>query len=58
LRKGGVLSKNTICTNILRNPVYIGMVSNYTITDGSVSVVLRSPLDVLARGVRTEDWWS
>src|SRR5450759_2132824 len=29
------------------------MVSNYTITDGSVSVVLRSPFDVPARG---ESW--
>ena len=34
------------------------MVSNYTITDGSVSVVLRSPFDVLARGARTKEWWS
>ena len=34
------------------------LVSNYTITDGSLSVVLRSPFDVLARGARTEDWWS
>jgi site-specific DNA recombinase len=34
------------------------MVSNYTITDGSVSVVLRSPFDVLARGARTGEWWS
>jgi site-specific DNA recombinase len=34
------------------------MVSNYTITAGSVSVVLRSPFDVLARGARTGEWWS
>ena len=34
------------------------MVSNYTITDGSVSVVLRSPFDVLARGAKTGKWWS
>jgi hypothetical protein len=34
------------------------MVSNYTITDGSVSVVLRSPFDVLARGAKTRKWWS
>jgi site-specific DNA recombinase len=34
------------------------MVSNYTIIDGSVSVVLRSPFDVLARGARTGEWWS
>ena len=34
------------------------MVSNYTITDGSVSVVLRSPFDVLARGAKTGEWWS
>jgi site-specific DNA recombinase len=34
------------------------MVSNYTITDGSVSVVLRSPFDVLARGAQTKEWWS
>jgi DNA invertase Pin-like site-specific DNA recombinase len=34
------------------------MVSNYSITDGSVSVVLRSPFDVLARGAKTKDWWS
>jgi site-specific DNA recombinase len=34
------------------------IVSNYTITDGSVSVVLRSPFDVLARGAKTGKWWS
>ena len=34
------------------------LVSNYTITDGSVSVVLRSPFDVLARGARTGEWWA
>ena len=34
------------------------MVSNYTIIDGSVSVVLRSPFDVLARGARTGEWWA
>jgi hypothetical protein len=39
--------------NLLRT-----MVSNYTITDGSVSVVLRSPFDVLARGAKTGKWWS
>ena len=31
------------------------MVSNYTITDGSVSVVLRSPFDVLAKGLELEN---
>ena len=34
------------------------MVSNYTITDGSLSVVLRSPFDVLARGAKTGKWWA
>lgn len=34
------------------------MVSNYSITDGSISVVLRSPFDVLARGAKTKKWWS
>jgi hypothetical protein len=34
------------------------LVSNYTITNGSVSAVLRSPFDVLARGARTKEWWS
>jgi hypothetical protein len=34
------------------------LVSNYTITDGSVSVVSRSPFGVLARGVKTKEWWS
>ncbi len=34
------------------------MASNYTITDGSVSVVLGSPFDVLARGAQTGKWWS
>lgn len=34
------------------------MVSNYTISDGSVSVVLRSPFDVLMRGAKEGKWWS
>ena len=34
------------------------MVSNYTISDGSVSVVLRSPFDVLMRGAKERKWWS
>jgi hypothetical protein len=41
-----------------RGAVLKTMVSNYTIIDGSVSVVLRSPFDVLARGARTGEWWS
>jgi site-specific DNA recombinase len=32
------------------------LVSNYTITDGSVSVVWRSPFDVLAIGSKTGEW--
>ena len=34
------------------------LVSNYTITDGSVPVVLRPPFDVLVRGARTGEWWA
>lgn len=34
------------------------MASNYTIAGGSLSVVLRSPFDLLARGARTGEWWS
>ena len=33
------------------------MVSNDAITD-EVSVVLRSPFEMLARGARTKEWWS
>jgi hypothetical protein len=42
----------------LRRAVCEAMVSNYTITDGGVSVVLRSPFEVLARGARSKEWWS
>jgi len=34
------------------------MVSNFTVDNGSVSVALRSPFDVLAKGAKTQDWWS
>lgn len=34
------------------------LVSNYTITDGTISVAMRSPFDVLRDGLETGDWWS
>ncbi len=34
------------------------MVSNFVVNDGNVSVSMRSPFDVLARGAKTQDWWS
>jgi site-specific DNA recombinase len=34
------------------------MVSNFTVDNGSVSVSMRSPFDVLARGAKTKEWWS
>ena len=34
------------------------LVSNYTVTDGSLTVTLRSPFDLLAQGGKSKDWWS
>jgi site-specific DNA recombinase len=34
------------------------MVSNFTVDEGSLSVAMRSPFDLLAKGARTQDWWS
>jgi site-specific DNA recombinase len=34
------------------------MVSNFTVNDGTVSVSMRSPFDVLAKGAKTKEWWS
>jgi hypothetical protein len=34
------------------------MVSNFTVDNGSISVSMRSPFDVLARGAKTQNWWS
>ena len=34
------------------------LVSNYTLTDGTLAVSMRSPFDVLARGSKTKEWWS
>jgi hypothetical protein len=34
------------------------LVSNYTLTDGTLSVALRSPFDVLRKGLETKEWWS
>jgi site-specific DNA recombinase len=34
------------------------MVSNFTVDNGTISVSMRSPFDVLARGAKTQDWWS
>jgi DNA invertase Pin-like site-specific DNA recombinase len=34
------------------------LVSNYTVTDGTISVSMRSPFDLLARGLESGDWWS
>ena len=34
------------------------LVSNYTVTDGSLTVTLRSPFDLLAQEEKSKDWWS